>query len=344
MRILLIGGPSFIGLHIIEQALVAGHEVTMFNRGRTNAGAYPEVERIQGDRTRAEDLRALSARDWDAVVDTCGYDHRVVALSVDALRGRAGHYTFISSIGVYRDFSAPRREGDPLAPLVGDPDVPVERPYGGSAHYGPMKALSEARVAEAWPDRWLAVRLTLGVGPRDHGDTNARLAYWAKRMRDHERVLCPGPPDRLMNYIDMRDMTAWIIASAGRGVSGAFNLAAPARTFADFLEQCRELLGGRARVEWVDPEWLLAQGVAPNTELPIWTPWPGFEFQFAVDAGKAVAAGLHVRPLAETVRASIDWDDAYGIGRAAPGGVAIKGLLTGAREEELLARWDSLQP
>ena len=131
-RLLLIGGPSFIGLHTIEHSLAAGHEVTMFNRGLTNPAAYPEVERIRGDRTAPADLRRLAGREWDAVVDTCGYDHRVVQLSTDVLRGRVGHYTFISSVGVYRDFAAPRREDDPLAELVGDPDVPAERPFGGS--------------------------------------------------------------------------------------------------------------------------------------------------------------------------------------------------------------------
>ncbi len=200
MKLLLIGGPSFIGLHTIEQALARGHQVTMFNRGQTNPHLYPEVERLRGDRKSRDDLAVLRGREWDVVVDTCGYDHRVVALTLEALEGSVRHYTFIASTSVYADYRAPRREDDPKDQLIGDPDVPMTRSYGGSAHYGPLKVLCEAEVAKAFPNSSVMIRLTLGVGPNDHGNSTHRLAYWAQRVRDVRRQRLAGGRGRAAQH------------------------------------------------------------------------------------------------------------------------------------------------
>ncbi len=79
MKILLLGGPRFVGRALTDAALERGHELTFFNRGLTNPGLYPEVERLTGD--REGELGALRARTWDAVIDTCGYLPRTVRAS-----------------------------------------------------------------------------------------------------------------------------------------------------------------------------------------------------------------------------------------------------------------------
>src|SRR5207247_1628167 len=162
-------------------------------------------------RTKDEDLEVLRGRRFDTVVDTCGYDHRVVQKTLDVLAGNVGHYTFVSSVSVYADYRQPPREDDEKAQLMGDPDVPMERYYGGSAHYGPLKVLCEEAVERAFPGRSVRIRLTLGAGPDDHGRSTHRVAYWAQRVRDHDSVLVPGPPDRLVDFIDVRDMTEFMV-------------------------------------------------------------------------------------------------------------------------------------
>ncbi len=352
MKLLLIGGPSFIGLHTIEQALARGHQVSMFNRGRTNPHLYPEVERLVGDRTSRDDLAVLRGREWDVVVDTCGYDHRVVALTLEALQGSVRHYTFISSVSVYADYRAPRREDDPKDQLIGDPDVPMTRSYGGSAHYGPLKVLCEAEVAKAFPGASVMIRLTLGVGPNDHGNSTHRMAYWAQRIRDHDVVLVPGPPDRLVDFIDVRDLAEFVVRTAERGGSGPYNLAAPPIPITDLLTLAKGIYGTNPELVFADSDWLVAEGVRPNTEVPWWIPGEDHRFHFAVDGNKAISEGLRIRPFQETIRDSVAWADAHpALGdalvtaagqQAGAAGARRPAFLARTRELELIERWKTV--
>jgi 2'-hydroxyisoflavone reductase len=351
MRILLIGGPRFIGLHTLEVALARGHEVTMFNRGVTNPALYPEVERLRGDRTVDGDLDQLRGRDWDAVVDTCGYDSRIVEKTLTALEDRVGHYTFVSSIGYYRDFSVPQTEDGAPASFEGDPDVPLERPYGGSAHYGPMKVLCERTVAAAFPSN-VRIRLTLGVGPTRGGGSSARaMTYWAKRVRDYDRVLVPGPGDRFLDFIDVRDMATFMIQAAERGLVGPFNMAEPGLPAADMFALFKGIFSSTAEIVFVDPGWLIEQGVKPNTEMPWWVPGDDHKYHYGVDGNKALAHGLTLRPFAESILDSVAWDDANPPNGSQPGprkaqqaGETVgvwDSTLSRERELALLAAWDA---
>jgi len=340
MRLLIIGGTSFIGRHVAAEAQGAGWEVTVFNRGLTDPDALPWAEHLRGDRERPADLATLGGRDWDAVIDTCGFDHRVVSLSSDVLRDRVGHYTFVSSIAVYRCLSRVNVETDATLDLDGDEDHAGERPYGGSTLYGPMKARCEQVISHAFPGRWLAVRPTSVAGPLDRGASNRRTGYWAARVRDYDEILVPRPRDRPVSYIDVRDMAAWIVRQSQSGVTGPFNLAAPSLTIDEFLETTRAVYETKAKVVWADPDWLVDQGVTPNVELPWWV--PGERNLFAIDAGKAMAHGLTIRPIAETIRDSADWEDIRPEGYAPQSPLAGQGrgaVMSRARELELLARW-----
>src|SRR5215210_2430376 len=105
MKLLVLGGTKFLGRYVVEEALARGHAVTLFNRGQLNPELFPEVEKLRGDRDGG--LDALKGRRWEAVVDTSGYSPRVVRDSAALLADAAEHYTFVSSISVYRDTSAP---------------------------------------------------------------------------------------------------------------------------------------------------------------------------------------------------------------------------------------------
>src|SRR5580765_365822 len=123
MNILILGGTIFLGRHLVEAAQARGHTVTLFNRGKHNPDLFPDVEKVRGDRGVEADLAPLSKRRFDAVIDTCGYVPRVVALAAEALSAAADRYCFISSISVYADFT--KTGIDEAAPVgtLADPTV-----------------------------------------------------------------------------------------------------------------------------------------------------------------------------------------------------------------------------
>ena len=318
MRLLLLGGPKFVGRAVIDVALARGHEVTLFNRGTTGAGLYPELDRVVGDRDGG--LEGLRGREWDAVVDTSGYLPRVVGQSAGLLADAVGHYVFVSSISVYASFAEVVDEGSELAELSapGSEDI--------SADYGALKALCEREVDTAFPGRSTAVRAGLIVGPHD---PTGRFTYWPHRVARGGDVLVPGPAWRPVQLVDVRDLAAWIVTAAEERLAGPFNATGPA-TMGAVLDAARRVSGSTARAVEVDDAFLTGQGVGEWMELPLWIDpsnddWRHF---MEVDATRATAAGLTFRPLDETV--------AGALAEAA----LVDGVgLTPERETELLTAW-----
>ena len=318
MRLLLLGGPKFVGRAVIDVASARGHEVTLFNRGTTGAGLYPELDRVVGDRDGG--LEGLRGREWDAVVDTSGYLPRVVGQSAGLLADAVGHYVFVSSISVYASFAEVVDEGSELAELSapGSEDI--------SADYGALKALCEREVDTAFPGRSTAVRAGLIVGPHD---PTGRFTYWPHRVARGGDVLVPGPAWRPVQLVDVRDLAAWIVTAAEERLSGAFNATGPA-TMGAVLDAARRASGSTARAVEVDDAFLTGQGVGEWMELPLWIDpsnddWRHF---MEVDSSRATAAGLTFRPLGETV--------AGALAEAA----LVDGVgLTPERETELLTAW-----
>jgi 2'-hydroxyisoflavone reductase len=323
MHLLVLGGTLFLGRHVVESALARGHRVTLFNRG-THAVPWHEVERVIGDRDGG--LGALDGRRFDAVVDTSGYVPRLVAASARKLAACVDQYTFVSSISVYRDLSLPGQDEEGEVLTVDDPSNEDFR-----THYGALKALSERAVEAAMPGRALHVRPGLIVGPFD---TSGRFDWWIRRMAVGGDVLAPGDPRRAIQLIDARDLAGWIVAMAESRRIGTFNATGPDRplTMGDLLETCRSAAGGDARLTWVDDAFLVDQGVAPFTEMPLWLP-PDSAGLLQVDVSKAIGAGLRFRPLADSVRDTAAW---LRIRETAP---ATAVGLTAERERALLAAW-----
>jgi len=318
VRLLLLGGPKFVGRAVIDVALERGHEMTLFNRGTTGAELYPELERIVGDRDGG--IEGLRGREWDAVVDTSGYLPRVVGQSAGLLADAVGHYVFVSSISVYASFAEVVDEGSELAELSapGSEDI--------SADYGALKALCEREVDTAFPGRSTAVRAGLIVGPHD---PTGRFTYWPHRVARGGDVLVPGPAWRPVQLVDVRDLAAWIVTAAEERLAGPFNATGPA-TMGAVLDAARRVSGSTARAVEVDDAFLTGQGVGEWMELPLWIDpsnddWRHF---MEVDATRATAAGLTFRPLDETV--------AGALAEAA----LVEGVgLTPERETELLTAW-----
>jgi 2'-hydroxyisoflavone reductase len=316
VRLLVLGGTRFLGRALVAEAIERGHDVTLFNRGRTNPDLFPEAEKLRGDRT--VDLTALDGREWDAVVDVATFLPRAVARSVDALRGRVGRYVYVSSISAYADQSTPPVEEAPLAELA---DPGSERPED----YGALKAACERLVEEAFRERALIVRPGLIVGPHDPTD---RFTYWPRRVAEGGRVLAPAPPEQPVQFIDVRDLAGWLVAAVERGLHGAYNATGDTTTFATLLAECVAI--APAEIVWVDPAKLVAADVGEWLELPLWIVTPAYSATHRTDVSKAKRDGLRFRPLAETIRDTLAWDAVRELPRAEGVG------LTPERERELL--------
>jgi 2'-hydroxyisoflavone reductase len=320
MRLLVLGGTKFLGRPVVETALEHGHEVTLFNRGRTNPELFPEAERIRGD--REQDLSPLRGRRWDAVIDMATFLPRVVKISVDVLRDCVERYVYVSSISVYADMSVPPVEGAPLAELADPGSESLE-------DYGALKAACERVVTDAFGDRALVVRPGLIVGPHDPTD---RFTYWPRRIAAGGRVLAPAPPEAPVQFVDVRDLGAWIVAATERSPSGTYNATGEPIAFERLLAACKRVSGSDADVTWVPSEDLVAAGVGEWMELPLWIAAPEFAAMQQADVSKARAEGLAFRPLEETIRDTLAWD------RSREGPRAEGVGLTPERERELLAR------
>jgi len=321
VKLLVLGGTKFVGRAAVEAALGRGHEVTLFNRGETNPELFPEAEKLHGD--RGHDLSALAGRSWDAVVDPSGYVPHVVRRSAEALADSADHYLFISSISVYDDFSEPRDENSPLEELADD--KPADRLLDDYSNYGALKVLCERAVAETIPDRHTLIRPGLIVGPQD---PTGRFTYWPHRIARGGEVLVPGPPERTVQFVDVRDLASWLIDLSERKAGGRFNATNEGVSWHALAETCRDVAGSDADFTYVDGSYLLEQGVGEWMELPLWLQDPETVGLHTTDVSRAIDAGLTFRPLTDTVRGALDE------------AVTTDGAgMAPEREAEILAAW-----
>jgi 2'-hydroxyisoflavone reductase len=317
VKLLVLGGTKFLGRAAVEAALARGHRVTLFNRGETNPGLFPETEKLRGDRTA--DLSALKGREWDAVLDPSGYLPSVVRASAEMLADSAGHYIFVSSVSAYASLAQRVDEDSPLGKLG---DLPEDKLTEDYSNYGPLKVLCEQAVADVFGDRQATVRPGLIVGAHD---PSGRFTYWPHRVARGGRVLAPAPPEARVQFIDAKDLGSWLVDLSERRAGGVYNATHPGRSWRETLETCRRASGSDATFEWVPAEVLKEHEVGEWMELPLWISDPDSAAMHEVDVSRAVAAGLTFRPLEETVRDTLQHAQTVeGVG------------LTPERETELL--------
>jgi 2'-hydroxyisoflavone reductase len=322
MELLVLGGTNFLGRATVEDALARGHEVTIFNRGETNPGLFAEAERLRGD--REGDLAALAGRSWDAVVDPSGYVPHVVRASAELLADAVEHYVFVSSISVYAEQSGRNTEESPVGE-IGDWPVDELVDDDDEGNYGALKALCEEVVAGVFPGRHSNVRAGLLVGAHDF---TGRFTYWPHRVARGGEVLAPGPPERRVQFVDVRDLAGWMLDLAERRVAGTFNATHPGRPWGELLETSREVAGSDASFTWVPDAFLAEHEVGEWMELPLWLHDPDWVGMHMVDVSRAIEAGLSFRPLEETVREALEL--------AEP---TDEAGLSPQREAELLSAW-----
>ncbi|QQE76808.1 SDR family oxidoreductase [Alicyclobacillus sp. SO9] len=335
MRVLILGGTEFLGRHLVDAALQRGHEVTLFNRGQSNPDLFPNVEKLKGNRDG--NLHALHGRTWDAAIDTSGYIPRIVRDSVNLLKDAVEHYTFISSISVYADFSQTGMDENGVVETLHD-----KSNENISEHYGALKALCEQEVTQEFRGRALIVRPGLIVGPFD--PTN-RFTYWVRRFYQGGSILVPEPRHAKIQFIDARDLANWTIRSVEKHLTGIFNATGPdyELTMGHMVEMLGRFHHSSAEVVWVSEEFLLQEDVREFEELPLWisekTNWPGF---MTIDVKKATDNGLSFRSLEDSILDTLHWELTRqpGLQSTRPQSAGHAGMQR-EREEQLLHKFFS---
>jgi len=339
MKILILGGTKFLGRHLTTAARAKNHEVTLFNRGKHSSENFEDVEQIHGDRN--SDLDKLENRSWDACVDTCGYLPQTVKASAEALKNSVKQYVFISSISAYADFSNPDYdENAPVATLTGEQLKRVAGidPKGEitavalEEMYGALKALCEQEVSKAMPGKTLIVRSGLIVGSYDPTD---RFTYWVMRVRRGGEVLAPGNPNRFVQFVDVRDLSEWIVKMIEDAESGVYNATGKPfeLTMEQMLEEIKFVGKSDAKFTWTDEDFLKRETVQEWSEMPLWMPESGKKASGFLSANidKAAAKYLKFRPLNEIIKDTLHWRQTKSD--------ELKAGINAAREKELLRKW-----
>jgi 2'-hydroxyisoflavone reductase len=333
LSILVLGGTGFIGPHMVREMLRRGHSVTLFNRGRTNSGLFPDLETIKGDRDGA--LQGLEGRGWDAVVDNSGYVPRHVQDSTRLLAKSTNRYLFVSTLSVYASFATMNDEDSPLAQLA---DESVEEVTGET--YGALKALCEKRAAaEVGEDRLTILRPNYIVGPGDHTD---RFSYWPVRARRGGEMIWPGTPGDGIQMIDARDLATFVVDCLDQDISGTYNMTNPpgAYTMGMLFDDCQALTGANVEPIWISEEFAYEQGLIGGRGLPIWHPATGPEAAAGgFSAERATNAGLRNRPCRESARDILTWWDTLPDERTEK----LRAGLEAPREIELIEAWKTRQ-
>ncbi len=305
IKLLILGGTGFIGPHMVRYAVARGHEVTIFNRGRSAPGMFKGVEELTGDRA-ANKLDALKGRRWDAVIDNSASRADApqwVRDSAGLLKDAADQYLFISTRSVFADLSmVPATVDAPLLNTTNTPNWKEGQPYP----YGLAKALAEAEAKKAFGNRTTVVRPGLIVGP---GDDTDRFTYWPVRIERGGEILAPGDPDRdRIQIIDVRDLCDWSVRLCEQKTYGTFMGVGPlnGRSISEFLYGIAAVTSAPLTWTWVPREFLAQHNMRPYQEMPVWRPpTPGFEGFARFDLRREVAAGLTFRTLADTAQATL---------------------------------------
>ena len=335
MKLLILGGTAWLGQETARQAVERGHEVICLARGETGP-VPPGASLVRLDRDADDGLRPVASAAWDAVIDVSRQPGQV-RRAVRDLRG-AAHYALVSSGSVYADQGQPGQDEDAplLDPLESDVMETMET-------YGQAKAACEWAVQDGLgPAGCLIVRAGLIGGP---GDSSGRTGYWPLRFagpsRDDGTVLVPDAPGMPTQVIDVRDLAGWLVRSCEARLGGVFNTGGETLPFSAHIAAARAVAGHSGPVASAGAGWLHSHGVAEwagPRSLPLWLSDPDWQGMNARSNARAKAAGLVLRPLEHTLRATLEWEESQGRDRPRGAGLTrgeeadlLTELLTGVR-------------
>jgi 2'-hydroxyisoflavone reductase len=324
--VLVLGGTGFIGPHVTEVALARGWKVTHFNRGKRDPDGVTGVETLLGD--REGQLDSLKGRRWDVVIDNTGYIPKYCKMSADLLAPNTGYCLYISSISAYASFEKPNDIGSPTGVLENKDQEEIT-----NETYGPMKALCEQYVRDAYGRRCSIVRPGYIVGPLDPTD---RFTYWPVRFARGGEMAVPGTAADPIQIVDVRDLADFMMGLVERQVDGYFNAVTPpgAVTMGSLMDTSRKVTGADTNLTWIDEEFIAEK--AADVNLAPWSAMKGPESGGSLTGIQAsVEQGLKARPLEETVRDTLAWHETRPADRKA----ALRSGFTPEQEAAILAEW-----
>ncbi|CEJ91353.1 hypothetical protein VHEMI07071 [[Torrubiella] hemipterigena] len=328
MHLLILGGTSFVGRALALEAVARNHRVTLLNRG-TSTQPPAGVTNLLGDRLQSNGLDALDGLTFDAVVDTWSSEPAPAVQAMQRLKGRMGHYTYISTLSVYDESSLPGH--DILADESAD-TFDITAPDANKKVYQFNKRSVEVAAEQLLPDiPCLMARAGVILGPHEHKYIErGRLPWWLQRLHEGGPTLAPGPRDLKLQLVDARDLANFVLDNAEKGTDGAFNIISDhgSLTMGDLLEAAREATGNRAQLQWHEPQRILDAGISPFMELPLWLDPSStlYDVIYGWDTTKVKGAGLVCRPIEETIRDTWAWMQGDAKPVPAPEGMPVGGL------------------
>lgn len=335
MKLLMLGGTSFVGHAVVADAVSRGWDVTLANRGRLDQPP-PGVRHVVLDRLEPSAYDVLDGDAFDLVVDTWSTAPRVVRDAARALGDRVDRWVYVSSRSVYA-WPIPQGGDESVPTTDADPDAEA------TDYAADKRGCELALERELGADRVVHLRAGLILGPRENV---GRLPWWLRRIARGGEVLAPGPHDLGIQYIDARDLARLGLDAGAAGRSGPVDVVSPrgAATMGELLDTCVDVTGSDAELVWVDPEFVLAQGIEPWGELPVWMPQDDVEMYalHTSDVARALDWGLRIRPLRETVADTWAWVQEVDAAGAAPEARPGIGLDAG-KERAALDVWRSSQ-
>jgi 2'-hydroxyisoflavone reductase len=323
MKILILGGTRFIGRHIVDALLNAGHRVSVFARGTSPDDLPADVERLRGDRNEgAAGLGPLVGHSWDACVDVSGYTPRQVRPSADLLWGKIGRYVFVSTVSVYEDVAeGPITESHPLLPEAAEDVTEIT-----GETYGPLKVTCERIIDNVYGDRSTILRPQIVAGPRD---PTGRHTYWVQRAMQDGPMLAPGDGSNHVQVVDARDIARFTTRIIESATSGVFNLAGPRLTWAEFMTAI-----DASHAVWISAGRIAAAGLT-FADLPLFLPDGSPRSTLMhVSHERASAAGLTLTDPRVTAADTRAWLREH----------PVKPSLSAERESELIAAARGDQP
>lgn len=335
LSILILGGTGFIGPNQVRYALARGHEVTLFNRGKTNPGLFPKVKKLVGDRNAPDGHAALRGKKFDVVIDNPTTLPQWVKGAGEALKGNVGQYIFVSTISVFSGYASSLDENGPLLE-PGGMDTPPDQARAGN-NYGKLKVRSEIEAKAQFGDNVTIVRPGLIIGP---GDLTDRFSYWPIRIEKGGEVMAPGTPSDPTQYVDARDLAEFIVRLGESRTLGTFNATGPRSptNMAEMLYGIKAVTSSDARFTWVDADFLQAHQVRAWSDMPVWVaPRGGNAFMLQINCDKAWKAGLTCRPLAVTAKDTLAWYHE----RPAEEQAKLAAGIAPDKEKAVLANWHS---
>ncbi len=297
MKILIIGGTRFVGHHIAQYAMDNGHEVTLFNRGKTKASLVGEYSFIQGDRN--EDLGKLKALTFDVVIDTCAYFPKQVEAAAKLFKGNINKYLLISTISVYEPNTYDYTEEDQLKVI----DMISEKITGET--YGPLKVGCEKVLNDIYGEDSIIIRPGYIVGDRDYTD---RFTYWPIMLKNSDKMIIPSS-DLMYQFIDVKDLGRFVVKSVEEDLRGEYHIIGPKvpLSYRDFILTCRDLINPDCELIEKEDEWFTENDIVVPLAYPTYNNNEEGKILFTADTTKAQEAGLTFRPLEDTILDAVEW-------------------------------------